>query len=401
MKIKEIILKIRQFIKKEPKLVSDLKNIALMLLFCFLFLFFFANRAKFYPENIILYLEGKFKSVSFEYSFPAEIEGQTAIVDENIKTLGGDPVVLSGTSFNVFNGFGKLLRTEKHNLATPRFKTGGIRAILYDVGGKNFQVQSVAKTLFKSRSNENILSCDIAESGNYATLTESHGYLSEVKIYNHENTEKYKYCFSECHASDVSVHPTDNKCLVSGISFANGKINSLIYALDFKSEKPENVFSLDENTVMHVHYFQNGNILAIGDKYAAVINQKTKHIQKFDFSNLGYFKFYSFTKEYGAVFCFSESFGKKNDDKLILLDNFGKTGNPIQTNASLKKIAHCKNRIAGLSNEKILIYSLDGYFEGSVRTSQNFSSIAFGSDSLVYATANTTLDRVKIHNLEK
>ena len=396
MKIKEIILKIRQFIKKEPKLVSDLKNIALMLLFCFLFLFLFANRAKFYPENIVLYLEGKFKSVSFEYSFPTEIEGQANTVDENIKILGGDPVILSGTSFNVFNSFGKLLRTEKHNLAVPKFKIGGIRAILYDVGGKNFQIQSVAKTLFKSRSNENIISSDIAESGNYALLTESHGYLSEVKIYNHENTEKYKYFFSECHACDVSVHPTENKCLISGITFSNGKINSLIYALDFKSEKPENIFSLDENTVMHVHYFQNGNILAVGDKYAAVINPKTKHIQKFDYNNLGYFKFYSFTKEYGAVLCFSESLGKKNDDKLILLDNFGKTGNPIQTNATLKKISHCKNRIAGLSNEKILVYNLEGHFEKEIKTSQNFSNIVLGSDSLVYATANTTFDRVKI-----
>lgn len=396
MKIKKIILKIRQFIKKEPKLVSDLKNIALMLLFCFLFLFFFANRAKFYPENIVLYLEGKFKSVSFEYRFPTEIEGQASAVDENVKILGGEPVVLSGTSFNVFNSFGKLLRTEKHNLATPRFKTGGIRAILYDVGGKNFQIQSIAKTLFKSRSNENIVSCDIAESGNYALLTESHGYLSEVKIYNHENTEKYKYFFSECHACDVSVHPTENKCLISGITFSNGKINSLIYALDFKSEKPENIFSLDENTVMNVHYFQNGNILAVGDKYAAVINQKTKHIQKFDYNNLGYFKFYSFTKEYGTVLCFSESSGKKNDDKLILLDNFGKASIPIETNATLKKISHCKNRIAGLSSEKILIYNLEGHFEKEIKTSQNFSNMVLSSDSLVYATAKTTFDRIKI-----
>ena len=52
MKIKEIILKIRQFIKKEPKLVSDLKNIALMLLFCFLFLFFFAAPIEYPMTNV-------------------------------------------------------------------------------------------------------------------------------------------------------------------------------------------------------------------------------------------------------------------------------------------------------------------------------------------------------------
>lgn len=386
--------KLKKFLKNK-----DIKNIIFMLGFSFIFLFAWANKEKLYPENIILYFQSKMSSLSFKNNFPVNIYGNINGF-ENIKFMGDTQAILSDISFDVIDNNGNLIRSVKHNLKNPKYKTGQVRTILYDVGGKEYSIESAVKNLHKAVSDENIISCDISENGGYALITESHEYMCKLVFYNSKNEEKYKYYFSDCYATDVCLKKDAQGGYVSGISFEDGKINSNIYSLDFKSEKPKSIFKIEDNLVSSLYSFSNGNIVAIGDKYISVINPSSGHIKNYEFNNKN-LKSYSFSREYGLVCLLSCSNGNGQDDEIVVIDNFGKSGNAITTNEDIKSISHYKNRIFCLSNTKILVYNTCGIFEGYTNLENIFNSIFAVNDSNAYLVADKSIEKIKIKNLKK
>ncbi len=397
MNIKKIFLYPTKFLNSNHKEKSETKKIIILLLSSFLFLFLWTNRVKLYPENIFLYLEGKIKSFSLTNEFPVKTEGF-----ECLEFAAENPIVISNTSVNVLNKKGKIIRTEYHNLNNPKCKSKGIRSIVYDIGGNKFRIESAAKTILEKEIDRNIISADISSNGTYGILIEpDSGYLSKAVIYNSNGEEKYNYSFSEYHACDITLNSSSTNCLISGVDIENGNINSMIYILDFKSEKPKNTFKLENNIVSSVKYFSNGNILAIGDKYTSVINPVTGNIKNFNYESK-YMKLYSFSEEYGVFLCISPSLGKGKNDEIILIDTLGNVGNPIFTTENLKSVSHFKNRITGLSeNDKIIVYDLDGHFEGYIDLEFTAKKIYMCSDSTIYVAKEKSLEKIKINNLKK
>lgn len=396
MSFKNIVSNIKK--KENAKILKDIKKIVIILICSFLFLIIWANKIKLSPENVMLWIEGTISSFSASGSkFPTEIDGNS-VNTENLQLLGNKLFAVSDISFSVLNKSGKEIRGEKHNMQDPILKTRGLRAILFDVGNKKYRIESVSKNLHKSSTDKNIVSCDIADDGSYAVLTESQNYLSELTAYNRQNTEKYKYCFSEHYICDISLNSAGNKCAACGISSENGIVNSTIYILDFKSEKPENTFKIENNIVNTIKHFSNGNILAIGDKCLSVINVRLGTIKSFSYDDK-ILKFYNFSGEYGLSCCFTPSNNKNNDDQIIIIDTFGKDVTNISTKENFKSISHSKNRIVALSRDKISIYSFEGRYEGYMESKNIFRKIILASDSKIYRLQEKTIDKAKIQNL--
>lgn len=397
MNFKSIISKIRK--KENKKIFKDIKKIIIILICSFLFIVIWANKVKLSPNNILLWAEGFIKSASASGTkFPSTIDGNS-VNTENLNLFGNKLFAVSDVSFSIFNKYGKEIRSEKHNMQNPILKTRGLRAILFDVGNKKYRIESASKNLHSSSTDKNIVSCDIADDGSYAIVTESQNYLSELTAYNRQNTEKYKYYFSEHYICDISLNSAGNKCVACGISSENGIINSNIYILNFKSEKPENTFKIEDNIVNTVKHFSNGNILAIGDKCLSVINSRLGTIKNYFYDDK-MLKFYSFSDEYGLCCCFTPSNDKNNDDQIIIIDTFGKDVTNISTKQNFKSISHSKNRIVALARDKILVYSLEGHFEGYMESKNIFRKIILASDSKIYRLQEKTIDKIKIQNLK-
>ncbi len=381
------------------KNIKEIKRIIYLLTSLFLFLVFWTNKSKLYPENVLLYLEVSMKSFLRASEFPTEVNGN-AIPAKNIKLMGSNIALLSDTSFTLLNKSAYKIRELNHNLKNPSFKAVSMRAILYDIGGKKLRIESQPKTLHTLETENNIISADISESGNYSILTESQSYLSELSVYSRQNAEKYKYYFSEMHACDVALSPRENKGAVCGIYIENGFISSNVYVLNFKSEKPENIFKLENNLVSEVKYFSNGNILAIGDNYLSVINPNTGNFKTFNYDEK-LLKSYSFDKDYGFCCCLSPSINKDQNDEIRVIDNFGKSISQIVTDQNFKSLSHYKNRIFTVSSSKLTAYTLDGQYEGYLNIKNIYENILAGSGSFVYLLGSNTIDKVRVFNLKR
>lgn len=387
------------YINQNRKVLKEVKKMLLYLLLGFVFLILWSNKSKIYPENITIYLENCFKSAFKSSEFPKKINGDK-VPYECFGFLGNDIVALSDTSFTALNKSAYIIRKEFHNLNRPCMKSANMRAIIYDGEGKSFKIESASRTLYSAESENNIISADILDSGTYSLLTESQNYLSQCTVWNRKNIEKYKYCFSEIYATSVSLNPSGTKAAVGGVSLNDGTVDSSIYVLNFKSEKPEYIFKLEDNSVTDVRYFSNGNILAIGDKYLCVINPKSKKVKKFHYDKKS-LKFYDFSMDSGLVCCLSLPSCENQNNEIYLIDALGEQKTCIKTCQSLKSVSHTKNRIFALSDDKLAVYGLDGKFHGYINVKNIYRKIISCSGSQTYLLQNKTIDKIKISHLKK
>lgn len=382
---------------KNTKIIKDIKKIILILMSVFLFLTIWNNRVKLHPDNVFLWCKGAWMSLKIGQEFPKEILGQT-VARDNFTTIGKNPIILSDSCFTVLNSSGLTLRTVKHNFSSPLLKTNGIRGILYDVGGKDYKIESCAESLSNFKTDDNIISCSIAENGSYSVVTESQNYLSELRVYNSKNLEKYRYYFSEHYICDFELNDSGNQGVACGINTENGTISSCLYLLNFKSKEPQNKFKLENNLVTKVKYFSNGNILAIGDNYLSVINPALGKVKNFSFDEK-LLKFYDFKKDKGICLCLSPSQNKSYDDEILVIDIFGNEIINTLTHENLESLAYSGNRIVASSKNRLYVYSREGKFEGYINSQIHFKKIVMVSNSYVYAFKGNEVYKIKISKL--
>ncbi len=401
--IKSFIIKIKNLINKSEKnknLLKDIKNISLILFLSFLFLIIWVNRVKLYPENVLIWIKGKTCSfANFKKNFPCQIEGEK-VASENFKIFDGKIMVLSDNSLNVMDTFGNIIRNEKHSFSNPCLKLGNVRSIIYDRGGKNFKIESLSENLYSGTCEKDIIACAISDNGIYAIVNRSISHLAEVKIYNKRYKEKYFYAFSEHYISDVSLNSSGNEASLCGIEAENGNINSAIYVLDFKSEKPKFQFKLENNTVTHIEYISENNIIAIGDKYISFINLKSKSIKNYSYENK-ILKFYDFNKNDGICCCFSSSVNEPGNDEIVMINSAGKELFKTKTSETLLGISHRGSKTAAITSDKIILFNFYGKSEGYVKTKNHENKIILLPYSQACVLGAGKVDKIKLSSLNK
>lgn len=384
--------------EKSKKLFKDIRNLFFIFGFTFLFLILWVNRVNLSPANATLYIKGKFCSLGMGQGFPYKFDG-TKIATENLKVHDGNIFALSDTSFEIINSSGKLVRRVKHKFSNPCLKISGVRQLIYDIGGKNFKIESCSESLYGKETNKEIITAAISDSGVYSLVTRSVTHIAELTVYNKNNIEKYKYSFSDSYVTDMILSADGKEGLVSTISAQNGEIVSTIYILDFKSETPKAQFKLENNIVSKVEYMSNGKIIAIGDKYMSFINTKTKTPDNY-FYNDKILKFYEINKEYGVYCCMSSSDDKSNDD-LIFINSSGKKNYEITSPENLTNVSWRKDKIVGLSSDKIISLNENGKINGYIKTKHHDKKIILLPGSNAYVLRSETIDKIKTNNLEK
>lgn len=391
--IKNISVKINSNQKLKNALL-EFKKIAIILVSVFFILTLWANRINLYPENILLWAENSVKSFSLVSRFPVQIPGEK-IITENLQLNDGYIIALSDSYFNVLSKKGKLLQSEKHNFSNPNLKSAGLRHIIFDRGGKNFKIACNTRTLHTSKTEQNILTASIASDGTYAIVMQSARYLAELCVYGVNNALKFKIPFSDYYITNIEMNPASGEIALSGISAYNGDIISNVYIVDNASKTIKSEFELPDNMVTDIKYFANGNIVAIGDKYCAFINPKTKSIIKKDYENK-ILKFYDFDKSGTLCICISSSANESSRDKIIKLDEQGKEFLKIETEQSFNDIILRGEKVIGITKNKIFSYNMWGFCEGHIDTNKFYRKILPAKNGKIYALNSCEISRIKL-----
>lgn len=335
---------------------APVMKLLLILVSCSLVILIWANWSNLSPDKVALWMQDTVLGIGNSKGFPVKIIGNE-IKNANFKLLFSDVCLVSDTSFFAVNRFAKPLCNRQHSFSFPVLTVDGNMSLIYNRGGKGLQIESISNEIQKTSYQNNIQTADISNSGVYAVVTESKNYLSEMTIYLSDNTERYKYYFSECYITDIDINREGTRALAVGAIARNGIMKEIVYLFDFDSTEP--LLKMEFNGMpIDIEFLDNNKIAVLSDKSLNIIDASNKSNVE-----IGYDKkllvSYDIEKNSKICLALSSSSDGRNCD-LIFVDKNGSVISEFKTGLKILSLSLRENMIAVLSQSKLDIYSTKG-----------------------------------------
>jgi hypothetical protein len=368
--------------RRESRVPRWVYRIIVILILSVVGMLLWLNRSNLTPSNIVDWVQMQVVGMGIGDGFPVKITG-TIVSPGNFRSSNKDLVMVGDTGLAVFNSSAKQTVSRQHSFSNPVMKVNGTRALIYNLGGKGYQLESVSKTLVKTNSEQNILAGALASNGSFALITEEDGYCGCLTVYDVGGQALYHYWFSDYYPTAVALNHNATKAAVTAISAKDGALVSAVYLLDLSSSQTVEPFaSYMENAMLDVSFSENGTVVAVGDKMTAVINTLTKTKTNFDYQGLQLSAYYT---DAGRIVLSLSPYKNSGSSRLIVLDKTGKTVVSVNTTENIKSVSLFGETAAALQGSTVNFYSLtDQSLQGSCNAGADAKAITLQDESSVY-----------------
>ena len=365
---------------------------AVIVVLLFGIIFFAFNTDKFSFHNISNFFRyGVFNSNS-EESFPLDIKGES-ISPGNFMRIGQDICYSSDTKTQLLNNYGKSVFSVQHAFINPVLTVCNKGALVYNLGGTGYQVIGKEGEIFSAEMKDDILAADYSDSGVYAVVTESSGYLSKLYVYNEKNEQIFAYSFADYYVSSVSLNSSGSRAVVAGVSALNGINIASLYVLYFTKDTPLYFSELENNIIYKVSYVTDKYACAVGRSSSYSLNTYNGELETYDYTGrmLTAFDINGDTNTYTVSL--SNSGDGRNCD-IVSFNSSGKEDKSFSVDDKIIDLSTYKGRVALMTNEKVMLYSKDGkHLSEKVLASDPHSVVLYtGSDAYILCTGYMDAD---------
>ena len=342
---------------------TNKKNVflsALIVLVLVLSVVLFTNRDRLTLSNVKNFFQYGLLNMEAEEHFPLSTNG-VVITDGNFTRIDSNLVFASDTQFVTMNSYGRAIYTRAQSFSNPVL----VRAsdcdlsLVYNLGGKEFFINTLDSTIYSGEAEDNILVADISKDGTYAIVTEKDGYLSKLFVYSSDNKQIYAYSFADYYITSVSLDSKGKTAVLSGISAHDGSQIGCVYVLNFTKEEPVLFKEFEDNILYYVDHLSNNYACIIGENATYTLNVLTKSFETVEYNSKTLTAFDINTDTNNFVLSLSRSGDGRMCDILTFSDS-GKLRKTIVTDLEITSISSYKNRVLALSEDKAYLYSKDG-----------------------------------------
>ncbi|MGN1051601.1 MAG: DUF5711 family protein, partial [Acutalibacteraceae bacterium] len=239
---------------------------------------------------------------SYESNFPVQIVG-SSVEEGNFILSGGNVSYASDTSFIVLNSKGIETVNSQLSFSNSAMETAGEYTLIYDMGGKGYQIDDQKGIAYNGEMEEEIFCADINSDGSYVVVSESSGYLSKLFAFDKNNKIKYKYSFAEYYITDVAINSSGNGAIAVGISTQNGTEETMIYNLDFKKDSAVSTTKISDTVIYDIEYVSGSRAVAIGNNAIYYVNINSADYDTFSYEGklLAGYDINSLNGDYGVA----------------------------------------------------------------------------------------------------
>lgn len=266
-------------------------------------------------------------------------------------SVGSDIGILTDTSFIIYSRNGTKLVTRPHGFNNPYAVCGGGRALIFDLGGKQFSVETRFSEPLSQTMDYAITSAAMGGNGSFAIITEAENYLSELTAYSNSNKAVFKWDSSQGRILCADISP-DGKMLAAVVTGARkGSVFSDIYIFNLSKKDPVAVKKYDDTFFYSVKFKDNKRLAAVGTQKAVFLYTSGKEKSVYSFGE-------------NEALCTSNSSGpvviafKKTagSTDLVSLDGEGKKLGETKISGEVNKICQGGGRIVALQNSKVTAF---------------------------------------------
>lgn len=266
---------------RRKKIKTRRRKITFAILFLFILILLWFNWSILAPPNLAETVQN-FISDFGKNKYPVFFEQgslQTAV------QINSNTGILTDTSFLIYSKNGTLIASRPHGFNEPSAVSGGGKAVIFDRGGKQFRVETRLGEPFSSTASNIITTAAASASGNFAIVTESQDYLSELTIYDSTYKNIFKWDCAQGRILSAAISPDGHKLAAVVVGARAGVFYSDIYIFNIKDKDPVAVKKYDGKTIFSIRFKDNLRIAAIGQDMAVFLNSSGYQYSEYSYKD--------------------------------------------------------------------------------------------------------------------
>ena len=189
----------------------------------------------------------------------------------DVRALGGDIAVLTDANLHVFNRNGRqLLSVHRVNESTIMLANGN-RMLTYTIGSPDFSVYFRNRLVHDGHHGDPIRTAALGERGNYAIVSSTWRFTSQVTVFDEDFEQKIEWNTSEWVAM-VALSPRGNQMSAAVIDAQGGQLRSTVLLFDFEEGSQPVQLEFFDEFILGLEYLSDTHIVAITDRGLRIIS---------------------------------------------------------------------------------------------------------------------------------
>ena len=317
--------------------------------------------------------------------FPLDVDTESTLVIDN---LGDSIIILTTENVMVFSANGKQLVNQPHVYAKPGVSLNGERAVVFDRGGKGYMLINKDEIVYEGTADNNLLSAEYGEDGNYALGTKGSGATSTLTVYNKKHKVVFQWNCAHEYIASITLADNGRYAGVAVIGAENGQVFTTVHYFGFDYKDTLNTQKIVGVAPLSLEHTKFNELTLITDKGVYLINRKSDTYQTASSYYSSEFNSCDFADNNKYVVALAK-YGSENVFELNVFSKSGKLSTTISADFEIKGVRMSNKYIFALGTNKIMVYNLRG---------KNVSEIAFKGEAY---NLIPTDDFIFIYSLDK
>lgn len=371
----------KKAVKNQENFIKTAKAVCIILVVLIL-LFVAADRfGNITFSSVGDYFSGVISGAKSGDGYPYYFESSTA---QNVEKINSDLIVLTDDSTFVLDATAKKLSELQHSYSVPLISSRNGRAVMFDVGGYSYRVQSKTKILYEGTSEHKIITAAIGKDGSVALATRGDSSMSELTVYNKNQKEIFKWeCAKE---AIVAVDISDNgkRAAVSVLGAENGELYSKVIIFDFRYSEQISEYSYGSQTVSDVEFISSNKVLATGEEVFSIIDKTSKQDEDLSLNKLSRVH----TADNNTTVAVFSKYGSSSSKIIKVYSASGKLLFTADVNSNVRSVSCDGSYISVLTDRQLISFNKKGKTVGTHDVaSDGISCFTDGNNTYVLTTS--------------
>ncbi len=262
------------------RIIRTCIKLFLVLLAIILIVTAWRNRVEWSCTNIMQCAKDTPEMVGIGSGFPVSALGSDVLAEDE---MAGGIAVLTDTAMAVYNASSKQVMNRAHYLGTPAMKTAGRYALLTDIGGTKYQLETVSGTLASGSTDMPVIGGAVSRGGRFAIITQGSSYstskLSMVEVFSRDGEPLHIWHSAFYYITEAALSPDGKYLAMAGVSAKDGILHSSIIIHRVGKEGTLREIELSGSLCLTLEYTNTGVLYAVCDNRLAVIDSLGENVE--------------------------------------------------------------------------------------------------------------------------
>lgn len=204
--------------------------------------------------------------------FPYSLAGISA---SDLSSSTSDLILLDDSGIRVIDSTAKEISNIEHSFDHPVVEASSGRILLYDIGAKQFRIQSKTRILFEKQTDYIILTAALGQDGSAAVATRADGAESMLTVYDKNHKEAFRWACAKEHIISCDISDNGKKYAVAVLGVENGSVYSKVYVFEKNKTEPYASFEYNDSALTQIKFLSGDKFIVFGNNICEIIDGKS------------------------------------------------------------------------------------------------------------------------------